>query len=187
MEALTIKKNNTDIVAMRDEATAIFFKSIDIKPKTAEAYKKSIKYFFEYLNNNNITTPTQSDIISYKNYLIEKHEAPSINLYLTAVKRLYKFLSLHYGIEDLTLELKGISQNRLHKKDGLTQKQIKDLLNLEMSKRDYAIIYIMLIGALREIEIARADIKDLTTKGNKYILKIQGKGHSKKDDYIFHC
>lgn len=184
MEAMTNKNYDLVNVAKRDDAIKIFFDSIDIKPTTARAYKKSIKYFFNYLDNNGITDIKQSDIINYKNYLVEHNEAPSINLYLTALKRLYKFLNSHYGIKDLTLELKGIKTNREHKKDGLTIEQMRQLLNIEMTKRDKAIMILLYTGALREIEIIRANIEDLTIKGGQYILRVQGKGRDKKDNYI---
>ena len=184
MEALTTTNKNYDLVANRSEALNIFLHSIDIKPSTATAYKKGINKFLDFLAQRNIQQATQKDIIAYKNYLTEQCEAPSINLYLTALKRFYKYLNAHYNIIDYTLELKSEKIKREHKKDGLTLEQVKELLNLEMTKRDKAIIHLLITGALREIEIIRADIQDLTTKNDRYILKVQGKGHSTKDDYI---
>lgn len=161
-----------------------FINSIDCADTTKEAYKKGIKYFFNFIHKEGITNLTQSDIIKYKQYLIENHQAPSINLYLTAIKKLYGYLNKHYNIIDLTEDIKGVKISKEHKKDGLTTEQAKELLKAPTNKRDKAIITLLLTAALREIELERANIEDIQTKGNSYILQVQGKGHIKKDDYV---
>lgn len=177
-------KNNIDLLNDRQQLLKEFIKNVDMKKATAEAYQKGIKNFINFLESHDITNPTQETIKQYKNYLVEHNEAPTINLYLGAIRNFYKFLYTHYGIKDITTDIKTIYINREHKKDGLNIDQAKELINHSTNKRDRAIIILLLTAALRTIELERADIKDLTTKGNRYILKIQGKGHDKKDDYI---
>ena len=42
----------------------------------------------------------------------------------------------------------------------------------------------MLTMGLRTIEVTRANIEDIRTKGNTTVLFVQGKGHEEKDDLI---
>src|SRR5699024_12619611 len=42
----------------------------------------------------------------------------------------------------------------------------------------------MLTMGLRTIEVTRANIEDIRTKGNTTVLYVQGKGHEDKDDLI---
>lgn len=188
MNDLQVNKNNNiataDLIAERKKALDTFLVSIDIKDTTRTAYKKGITYFFNYLAQNNITEITQQTAQDYKKYLVNHNEATSINLYLTALKRFYKYLNTHYDIADITAELRLEPLKREHKKDGLNLTQVKELLTATENKRDKAIITMFLTGAFRTIELERANIEDLTIKGNNYILKVQGKGHDKKDDYI---
>lgn len=188
MNDITIK-NNTEIIKddlkeRRQEAVAHFLNSIDTADTTKEAYQKGIKKFLIYLDTNNIEAPTEADIINYKKYLIKNNEAPSVNLYITALRKFYKYLAKHNIADDITEDLKGIKQNREHKKTGLNIDQAKDLIASTNDKRDKAIILLLLTGALRTIELERANVEDITTKGNNYILRVQGKGHQKKDDFI---
>lgn len=182
----TLNNNITSLAVAENKNLYIdtFLNNIDTAETTREAYKKGLKKFFIFLSDNNIKSITQADIINYKNYLIKNNKATTINLCITALKRFYKFLYNHYGIMDYTQELKTITLNREHKKDGLNIKQARELLTSTDNLRDKAIIKLLLTGALRTIEIERANIEDLTIKGNNYILQIQGKGHEKKDDYI---
>lgn len=179
-----ITKNELQNITAYTEATETFLNSISIKPTTKDAYRKGLKNFYNFMQATNQRSINEQTIILYREYLIEHNEAPSINLYLTALKRLCKYLSNHYNFKDITAELKGIRIKSGHKKDGLNINQAKELLNAPTSKRDKAIITLFLTGALREIELVRANIEDITTKGDRIILKVQGKGHDKKDDHI---
>ena len=51
----------------------------------------------------------------------------------------------------------------------------------EQGKRLYAMYLLAVNAGLRTIEISRANIKDLETKGGKTWLYIWGKGHSEAD------
>ena len=44
---------------------------------------------------------------------------------------------------------------------------------------------LMLRTGLRTIEISRADVGDITFKRERRVLKVWGKGHAEKDDFVF--
>jgi integrase len=50
--------------------------------------------------------------------------------------------------------------------------------------RDHAIIYLMLTGGLRSVEIRRARKKDLKVINNQLVLFVQGKGRIYRDEYV---
>lgn len=50
--------------------------------------------------------------------------------------------------------------------------------------RDFAIVNLLLRTGLRTIEVVRADVQDITFKGDKRVLLIWGKGHTEKDSFV---
>ena len=50
--------------------------------------------------------------------------------------------------------------------------------------RDYAIINLLLRTGLRTIEVVRADVQDITHKGDKRVLLVHGKGRDEKDSFV---
>ena len=53
-----------------------------------------------------------------------------------------------------------------------------------IAMRDFAMVNLMLRTGLRTIEVSRADIGDIVSKRGRRILKVWGKGHSEKDDFV---
>ena len=53
-----------------------------------------------------------------------------------------------------------------------------------LSRRDYAIINLLLRGGLRTIEVIRANVEDITFKGSQRVLLVHGKGRDEKDNFI---
>ena len=51
----------------------------------------------------------------------------------------------------------------------------------EQGKRDFAIYLLAVNAGLRTIEISRANVKDLETKGGRAVLYVYGKGHTEAD------
>jgi len=49
--------------------------------------------------------------------------------------------------------------------------------------RDFAILNLLLLTAMRSVEINRANLSDWQTIGTQQVIYYQGKGHSEADDY----
>lgn len=166
-----------------------FIEFIDAKPRTIETYKKAIKQFFLYMQENGISTPCRQDIINYRDMLAAGHKPSTVQTYLTAVKLFFKWLEQEGIYKNITVNVKGVKINKGHKKDYLTTNQSKNLLQsidtaTLKGKRDYAMILLMLTAGLRTIEVSRADIKDMQPKGDNMVLYVQGKGRDEKSDYV---
>jgi integrase/recombinase XerC len=74
------------------------------------------------------------------------------------------------------------------RRDALAEKDVQRILgsidrDTTQGKRDYAMILLCVTGALRIIEIQRADLGDIKTIAGERVLFIQGKGRDEKDEY----
>lgn len=179
--------NSKDFIL--DETILIdFVRSLDATEQTKETYLKGARRFIAYCKDNNILEVSEADIMSYKNYLRNNYKASSISMYITSLKKLYKFLEKK-GIRNITTDLKGAKNTRNFKKDPLTIEQTKDLLKsidttTDEGKRNYALIKLLVATGLRTIEIERANIEDIRALGTANVLYIQGKGRDDKEEYV---
>lgn len=165
-----------------------FKRNLDASKNTKETYIKGVKVFLEWCENNNISEVTHAILIQYKEDLMETKKASTISMYMTALKKLYKYLETK-GIKNIASDLKGAKQKRNYSKDPLTLDQAKDLLNsidrtTNEGKRNYALIHLLLTTGLRTIEIERANIEDIRNVANNSVLYVMGKGRDTKDEYV---
>lgn len=165
-----------------------FKRNLDATKNTKETYIKGVKVFLEWCDNNNITEVTHATLIQYKEDLMENKKASTISMYMTALKKLYKYLETK-GIKNIASDLKGAKQKRNYTKDPLTLDQAKDLLKsidrtTSEGKRNYALIHLLLTTGLRTIEIERANIEDIRNVANNSVLYVMGKGRDTKDEYV---
>lgn len=187
-----VNYSGNEIVATNNitmELYTRFIEFIDAKPRTIETYKKAIKQFFIYMQENGISSPCRQDIINYRDMLALERKPSTVQTYLTAVKLFFKWLEQEGIYKNITVNVKGVKITKGHKKDYLTTNQSKNLLQTidrttVKGKRDYAMVLLMLTAGLRTIEVSRADIKDMQPKGDNMVLYIQGKGKDEKSDYV---
>lgn len=165
-----------------------FKRNLDATPRTKETYIKGVKVFLNWCELNNINEVTHATLIQYKEDLMETKKPNTISMYMTSLKKLYKYLETK-GIKNIASDLKGSKQKRNYSKDPLTLDQAKDLLNsidrtTNEGKRNYALIHLLLTTGLRTIEIERANIEDIRNVANNSVLYIMGKGRDTKDEYV---
>lgn len=163
---------------------------LDTAPKTVETYTRALKQLAKYFSFNGITQPTRADILAYKEELkASGHKPTTIQNYITATRTFFKWTAQEGLYPNIAEHLKGAKLDREHKRDYLTSRQIKEVLekidrSTEQGLRDYAMLLLMTTGGLRTIEITRADIGDIRNAGNNTVLFIQGKGREEKTEYI---
>jgi site-specific recombinase XerD len=135
---------------------------------------------------------TNDDVGDYKAYLMQTRELSqvSVSTYLTAVRRFCQYL-VDIGLleENPAQTVKGNRRPSSHSRQVLTESEVETLLSrfdtsTQIGKRDLALLYLMLYAGLSEIEIIRAELKDLEQTLMGWYLRVQGKGHTVKDQQV---
>lgn len=193
MSEIQAISENTEIKIYQSIDTDLFNRFIaylDSTEKTIQTYTRALRQLFNYLSINGITKPTREDIIAFRDDLKSSgHKPTTVQNYITATKLFFKWTSQERLYPNVAEHIKGAKLNREHKKDYLTSRQVKSILdaikkdNLK-GLRDYAMLTLMITGGLRTIEVVRADISDLRNIGECTVLFVQGKGREEKTEYI---
>lgn len=162
---------------------------IDVSPKSKETYRKAVKQFMLYLEENRIAKPDRETIIGWRDSVKADHKPTTAQTYLTAVKLFFRWLEQEGIYKNIADHVKGVRISTGHKKDYLTSNQSRKVLQTIATDsikglRDYAIVGLLLTTGVRTIEVVRADIADLRTLGDDTVLYIQGKGKEEKADYV---
>lgn len=174
---------------LTEDLFARFVNYIDASPKTVETYTKTLRQFFRYLRQNRINQPTRDTVLTYKKQLAENHKPTTVQSYIVAVRLFFQWAEQEGLYPNVAQHLKGAKLDRGHKRDYLTSRQVKKVLETAKEEnlqglRDYAILALMFTGGLRTIEVSRANIEDLSTVGDNEVLYIQGKGHTERTEYV---
>lgn len=187
-----IVQESNGIIEYKSITTDLFAKFIDFvdaTPKTIQTYTRAIRQFAKWLEAHGITQPTREDIIAYREELKADHKPSTVQNYITAVRLFFQWAEREGFYSNIADHIKGAKLDKNHKKDYLTSRQVKKVLEQAKEEsieglRNYAILVLMFTGGLRTIEVSRANIEDLRTAGDNTVLYIQGKGHEEKTDYI---
>jgi len=172
----------------------------DMTKESYDLYQTILKQYTNYLKNNQIEFAKTSDVTKYIKSIKDKGYSVSwINLQLTAIKGLYRYLSdnqrrydlpLEYAF-DITLSIKNEQSSRENNRPLLTIEQAKQLIIKTKENRrciwhyrDHAIIYLMLTTGIRGVEVRRLKKKDFSVLNEQLILYVQGKGRDNADEYV---
>ncbi|RMH52539.1 MAG: integrase [Bacteroidetes bacterium] len=161
--------------------------------ETVGTYRRSLNEFERwFVRQKGRFRFREKDIEAYKRYLMEErglHQV-SVSTYLTAVRRFCQYL-VDIGLltENPARGVKGNRRPGTHSRSVLTRTEVEHLVasldkTTRIGKRDRAIIYLMLFGGLSEIEVVRADLQDLEQTLLGWYLRVQGKGHTVKDQQV---
>jgi site-specific recombinase XerD len=92
---------------------------------------------------------------------------------------------------DITQNVKSFNQGRKHKRDGLNEEEVQvlcqsmqELLNTPQSTRLKAIVALLTLQGLRQIEVARLDVRHLDMAHG--VALVQGKGHDDTERVHLH-
>ena len=154
---------------------------------TADAYVNGATRFTRWALGAGVPLTTES----VKAWLIAARQeaAPaSVSVWFGGLRAFCRW-ALGAGL--LTIDpTEGIKRGRrigtsaTHKRDILTDDEMKRVLSLPLSPRDRAIIYLLAYTGARGIELHRADVGDLGTEGGEMILRVHGKGRVEADERV---
>lgn len=162
---------------------------IDASEKTVQTYTRAIRQYAKWASENGISQPTREDILRYRDELKESHKPTTVQNYITALRLFFQWTEQEQLYPNIANHIKGAKLDRSHKKDYLTSRQVKKVMETAKEEslqglRDYAILALLFTGGLRTIEISRANIEDIRTAGDNTVLYIQGKGREEKTEYV---
>ena len=175
-----------------EEIIGRWMASLDLASGTKETYLSGFKAFCWFVRSTSLDFDelTRDDVKSFKEYLVDekKLKPATVSSYLASVRSFYAY-SEDNGIENIAHRVKGVTDSRSFKKEPLTPDQAQRLLasidrSTEKGMRDFAILNLMLRTGLRDIEIVRANCKDIQTKAGVDVLYVQGKGRASKDNFV---
>ncbi len=165
----------------------------DKSDETVGTYRRTLNEFQRYipLHKGSFRFMAE-DVRAYKQYLTDTRELSevSVSTYLTGLRRFCQYL-VDTGrlTENPAREVKGNRRPSSHSREVLTEQEIEQLFDsvddsTRIGKRDTAIIYLMLYAGLSGIEIVRANVEDLEQTLMGWYLRVQGKGHTVKDEQV---
>lgn len=168
---------------------ATFVVSQDVKQSSRDLYNRTLSQFFKWVEETGRQLPNLSrvDILDYKDHLSQEGlSALTIGSYIVAVRKFYEWAEANKLYPNIAKGIKTPRRVQAFKKQHLTDNKSEELLSYfeQKSLRDYAIVNLILRTGLRTIEVVRADIGDITFKGERRVLKVWGKGHSEKDNFV---
>ncbi len=180
-------------VALRNATTSevinYYVAQEDVRDSSKKLYKRTLRLFFEWVadEGKQIAQLTKADIVEYKNSLFAKGlSSLSVASYLTSLRKFYEWAEAEKLYANIVKGVKTPPRKQVFKKQHLTEEKSAELLEHfhSLSLRDYAIVNLILRTGLRTIEVVRADVGDITFKMDRRILRVHGKGHDEKDDFV---
>ena len=168
---------------------ATFVVSQDVKQSSRDLYNRTLSQFFKWVEETGRQLPNLSrvDILEYKDHLSQEGlSALTIGSYIVSVRKFYEWAEANKLYPNIAKGIKTPRRVQSFKKQHLSDTKSAELLSYfeEKNLRDYSIVNLILRTGLRTIEVVRANIGDITFKGERRVLKVWGKGHSEKDDFV---
>ena len=190
-KALTATENSKITIIDAQAKAERLFDLLDVKDATRADYKARIGLFIDYIKQHGLN---RNSFLEFKRALAERTDlsVATKNKYLTTARVFLKELNrLGQLPADITQNIKIFNQSKKHKRDGLTDEEInaltKSLRSYEstpQTTRLKAILALLTLQGLRQIEIIRIDIKDLDFVSKTVF--IQGKGKDDKEAINLH-
>ena len=170
-------------------AVATFIASQDVKESSRALYTRTLSQFFKWIESTGraLYCLSREDVLSYKDKLQgDGLSALTIGSYIVSVRKFYEWAEAEGLYRNIAKGIKTPKRVQAFKKQHLTDNKSRELLEhfQSLSPRDFAIVNLILRTGLRTIEVVRADVGDITFKGERRILKVWGKGRTEKDDFV---
>ncbi len=167
----------------------MFIASQDVKESSRNLYTRTLSQFFLWIESSGrvLNSLTREDILEYKDSLLSSGlSSLTISSYLVVVRKFYDWTESLKIYPNIAKGIKTPRRKQAFKKQHLPESKSRELLEYyrEKSLRDYAIVNLLLRTGLRTIEVVRADVGDITFKGDKRVLLVWGKGHTEKDSFV---
>ena len=189
MELITTQKTELTTTLKVEELIYTFIADQDVKQSSKNVYSRTLKQYFNYIKEEalQLDNIARANILQYKEHLLNSGMSSlTVGSYLTVVRKFYEWTEANKIYPNVAKGIKTPTRKQQFKKQPLLPKQATALLKhfKKQSKRDSAIINLLLRTGLRTIEVVRANIEDITFKGDQRVLLVHGKGRDEKDAFV---
>lgn len=190
MEVQSYIGNFTPQAGLHERALRIF-EALDIAESSRTDYKSRIGLFLEFIQEHPFN---RNSFLEFKRHLAARNDisVSTKSKYLTVARVFLKELNKQGIIPaDITQNVKSFQQTKKHKKFGLNQSEV-DLLLSEVDQlpenfsnvRLKAIIALLVFQGLRQVEVIRLDVEDISP--GQMTALIHGKGRDDKEPIDLH-
>lgn len=170
---------------------ASVFDLLDVSESTRYDYRARIGMFLAFIQEQGLD---RNSFLAFKRALTDRTDisVSTKNKYLVTARIFLKELN-RQGVlpADITQNIKSFSQSRKHKKDGLTEAEVarlaehlQQLPSTAANARLKALVALLTLQGLRQIEVVRLDVNDLHLA--RKTAFIQGKGRDDKEPVSLH-
>lgn len=171
--------------------TKVLFEGLDINSTSRADYESRTPMFLDFIKDKGLSINTY---LEYKRYLDSRsdYSVSTKAKYLTVSKVILKELNRQgYLPADITSTIKGFKQSKKHKRDGVNDEEmcrlmesVKVLPDNPDSTRLKAILSLLTLQGLRQVEITRLEVSDCDlVAGTALVL---GKGRDDKEVVYLH-
>ena len=188
MQNSIVVQNSVTINSMHELANR-FAEYIDVSKLSMKSYNSGVRKFIAFLHEKGINVPTRETVLLYKKTLTEKYSASTVALYLSALRRFFSWCETEGLYPNITNGVKSPKMSHEHKRDAFSAEELNGIItgmkhNTLEAKRNYAIFTLIACTGLRTIEVSRANVGDIHRVAGVWVLDVQGKGHSAKDQFV---
>ena len=175
---------------LREQAKEVF-ELMDISEGTRADYKSRIGLFVGFTKDGQFN---RTSFLEFKRYLAGRTDigVATKNKYLASARIFLKELNKQGMLPaDITQNVKTFQQSKKHKRDGINEKEIKRLTDkmsalpiTPTNTRLKAILALLTLQGLRQIELVRLDVTDIDFIAQTAF--VQGKGQDDKEPIDLH-
>lgn len=165
--------------------------ALDVSENTREDYLHRVPVFLEYVKRNGLSYNT---FLGFKRYLADlpQYSVSTKNKYIATARVLLKEMNKRGLLPtDITQNVKAFSQDKKHKRDGVSTEEVSKIMGFlkttEPTKdttKLKAILSLLILQGLRQVEITRLDAKDIHPAEG--VAFVRGKGRDDKEPVFLH-
>lgn len=182
---------NDPVEALLEEWCGVLQRRVaaeEISETTATTYAIGAGKFIAWCKANAVEQIDNQTITEWR--ASTSYKPSTVNTWLAGIRAFFAWAAgARRIVHNPTQGVKPVKRQRAHLRDPLTTLEVKRVLSkvkteTVQGKRDYAILCLMAYTGVRQVEVHRANLEDLQTRGNYLVLRLQGKGRKERDDMV---
>lgn len=161
-----------------------FMSYLDVNELTCRSYSDGIRTFINYLETNNIKSPTRLDFKAFRDTLKQTASINTVNTYLTANRAFFKYLAENNIYPNITKDVKNLKISTIPVSPTLSLEKCKELSKILTDKREKLIFDLAITTGLRANEIALAKIENIKEYNGEIVLFVKCKKRDDEREYV---